>query len=180
MDNLHKLTSAGIQVWSHPSSNKLALEKYQLLLMLGPTIQAAGGFFEDPIHVNNIAQGQSLLASGHVIKWNHSCEGKHVWLPLTDFNVMDAESRFEKVLESFEKSFHSDKGKYLYFALRYNSTLPVLGEVRVYISYGQLNDMYHTTPSQSQFRATMTSQRCFNHLNSLQDMERPSRRGGRR
>ena len=111
--------------------------------MLGPYIARAGGIAEQPQLISNASQGIKFLQNGYIIKRDHSYEGRHVYFPEQTFTSSE---KFRDEVNKFETNFIQTYSQFQFFAMHYNSALPMLGEIRVFIAYGQVLKMTHTVP----------------------------------
>lgn len=146
------------------------MSKAQNLLLLTPTIKAAGGFYEAPIIVESVAHGEELLDAGWVVKMEYGSRGQYVYKR----NDEEDKAQFK---EHYSKSYAS---KIKFFAVRYNPDLLDRGEVRVYMAFGQFLQMMHTAPHADDIQQKrlpnykwkgMSAENCYGQLRLVEEIQ---------
>ncbi|KAJ3994852.1 hypothetical protein F5050DRAFT_413687 [Lentinula boryana] len=167
-----------MQIWPHPLSVKWALQKSVIHSALAGTICRAGGFSEKIIKVESITNGLEFLRTGYVIKRDCSSD---VFFPNQEpyvkYSGEDVTTQAHKHEENFCKAWNLNSAGYTFFALKYNPSLIMLGEVRTFITFGRVIELIHTIPENPLFnRYDMLHERCHGNLNDITKMTKPKRR----
>ncbi|KAJ3709526.1 hypothetical protein DFJ43DRAFT_1162547 [Lentinula guzmanii] len=157
--NLQVLVKNSIQIWPHPLSVKVVLQKSVIHGALSGTIREAGGY---------------------VIKRDCSFESRHVFLPKREPYMShageDATARARGYEDLFRQAWNLNVSGYKFFAIKYNPSLLMLGEVRTFITFGQVIELIHTIPEDPVLkRDEMLHERCHGSLNDVTKMTKPER-----
>ncbi|KAJ3780003.1 hypothetical protein GGU10DRAFT_337540, partial [Lentinula aff. detonsa] len=178
--NLQVLVKNSIQIWPHPLSVKVVLQKSVIHGALSGTIREAGGFAEMIFQVTSLDMGIQLLHKGYVIKRDCSFESRHVFLPKRAPYMSnageDATARARGYEDLFRQAWNLNVSGYKFFAIKYNPSLLMLGEVRTFITFGQVIELIHTIPEDPVLkRDEMLHERCHGSLNDVTKMTKPER-----
>ncbi|KAJ3713242.1 hypothetical protein DFJ43DRAFT_1043986, partial [Lentinula guzmanii] len=168
------------QVWPHPISTKLVLQKSVIHRALARTIQNGGGLAERIYQVESLEKGLEFLRKGYVIKRDCSFESRHVFLPNREPYMVhageNAAARAQGYEELFKQAWNLNVSGYKFFALNYNPALLILGEVRTFITFGRVIELIHTVPEDPVLkRDNMLNERCHGNLMDLTKMTLPQR-----
>ncbi|KAJ3780012.1 hypothetical protein GGU10DRAFT_337530, partial [Lentinula aff. detonsa] len=178
--SLESLVRNNTQVWPHPISTKLVLQKSVIHRALARTIQNGGGLAERIYQVESLEKGLEFLRKGYVIKRDCSFESRHVFLPNREPYMVhageNAAARAQGYEELFKQAWNLNVSGYKFFALNYNPALLILGEVRTFITFGRVIELIHTVPEDPVLkRDNMLNERCHGNLMDLTKMTLPQR-----
>ncbi|KAJ3979344.1 hypothetical protein F5890DRAFT_1478608 [Lentinula detonsa] len=178
--NLTVLVKNSMQIWPHPLSVKVVLQKSVIYRALAGTIRKAGGFAEMIFQVTSVDMGIELLHKGYVIKRDCSYESRHVFFPKREPYMThageEATARARAYEDLFRQAWNLNVSGYKFFAIKYNPALLMLGEVRTFITFGRVIELIHTLPEDPVLkRDQMLHERCHGSLNDLTKMTKPER-----
>ncbi|KAJ3791661.1 hypothetical protein GGU11DRAFT_827418 [Lentinula aff. detonsa] len=130
--NLTVLVKNSMQIWPHPLSVKVVLQKSVIYRALAGTIRKAGGFAEMIFQVTSVDMGIELLHKGYVIKRDCSYESRHVFFPKREPYMThageEATARARAYEDLFRQAWNLNVSGYKFFAIKYNPALLMLGE----------------------------------------------------
>lgn len=133
LQTIEKLGRAGVKIWPHPEVDHLTRRKYCNLTLLAPAVR---DFAEHPRLIKIVEEGIAFLADGFVIKTEYGAEGRQVYkdnLPSTRQKFTDAFQKYGSTL--------------VFFAMGFNRVMLELGEVRVFLAFGEVLQIVHTLPT---------------------------------
>ncbi|KAJ3794066.1 hypothetical protein GGU11DRAFT_811504 [Lentinula aff. detonsa] len=98
-------------------------------------------------------------------------------LPYVKYSGEDVTTQVHQHEDNFRKAWNLNSAGYTFFALKYNPSLIMLGEVRTFITFGRVIELIHTIPENPLFnRHEMLHERCHGNLNDITKMTKPKYR----